>query len=394
MRIRLNQPLVDKATCPAGRDRVIYWDQTQRRFGLMVTETGHKSFVVQYHARDGSSRRMKIDGVLKLEQARKQAEKLIGEVASGGDPLARIRKERNAGKTTLKAVCDSYFESNAGKSLRTAGQRRADLERLVFPKLGNIQIEVLTWKRILHLLNIIEDERGAAMADATKGHLRRIFNWYAGRTDDFRSPIPRVEKRNTAGPRSRTLTDDELRAVWRAAEKRQDAWGRYIQFLILTGTRRNEAAHAGWDEIAGADWMIPAHRYKTGLDTLIPLSKPAQRIIASIPRIDGCPHIFSNDAKRPLGGFSKLKAGFDKACGVTDWRLHDLRRTARTLLSRAGVSPDTAERCLGHAIGGIRGTYDKHDYAAEKRQGFEALAALIDRIINPQDNVVTLGGIS
>jgi integrase len=390
MRVKLNQPFVDKATCPLGKDREIYWDLSQRRFGLMVTENSHKSFVVQYHARDGSSRRMKIDGALKLEQARKQAEKLIGEVAAGGDPLTRKRKERNAGKTTLKAVCESYFESNAGKSLRTGSQRRADLERLVFPKLGNIQVEALTWNRILHLLNNVEEERGAAMADMTKAHLRRIFNWYAGRTGDFRSPIPRVEKRNTAPPRARTLTDDELRAVWRAAEQQQDAWGRYIQFLLVTGTRRNEAADARWDEIAGTDWIIPAHRYKTGLDTLIPLSRPAQKILASIPRIDGCPHVFTNDGKRPVCGFSKLKAGFDKACGVTDWRLHDLRRTARTLLSRASVTPDTAERCLGHAIGGVRGVYDRHDFAAEKRQAFEALAALLERIINPKDNVVSL----
>jgi len=51
---------------------------------------------------------------------------------------------------------------------------------------------------------------------------------------------------------------------------------------------------------------------------------------------------------------ARLKAKFDRACGVTGWTLHDLRRTARSLMSRAGVSADHAERCLGHAGSGRR----------------------------------------
>jgi integrase len=81
----------------------------------------------------------------------------------------------------------------------------------------------------------------------------------------------------------------------------------------------------------------------------------------------------------------------DAASGVTDWRLHDLGRTARSLMSRAGVSADIAERCLGHVIPGVRGVYDRHEYLDEKRQAFEALAAQIERIVNPPAaNMVTM----
>jgi integrase len=93
-----------------------------------------------------------------------------------------------------------------------------------------------------------------------------------------------------------------------------------------------------------------------------------------------------------LGGFSKFKAAFDKACGVTGWTLHDLRRTARSLMSRAGIDADHAERALGHVIPGVRGVYDRHEFRDEKRRAFEALAAQIERIINPQPNVVALRG--
>ena len=75
---------------------------------------------------------------------------------------------------------------------------------------------------------------------------------------------------------------------------------------------------------------------------------------------------------------------------MTGWTLHDLRRTARSLMSRAGIPSDHAERCLGHVIGGVRGVYDRHEFHAEKMRAYEALAAQIDRIVNPKDNVVPL----
>ena len=81
-----------------------------------------------------------------------------------------------------------------------------------------------------------------------------------------------------------------------------------------------------------------------------------------MPLLAGGDHVFSADGAQPLGGFDDRKKAFDKVCGVSGWRLHDLRRTARTLLSRAGISADHAEMCLGHALGGVRGTYDRHDY--------------------------------
>src|SRR6478752_4088674 len=84
-----------------------------------------------------------------------------------------------------------------------------------------------------------------------------------------------------------------------------------------------------------------------------------------------------------MGSLSRAKAMLDAACGVTGWTLHDLRRSARTLLSRAGVAPDIAERCLGHAIGGVRGVYDRHQYEEQMRVAFEKLSNMIDQIIDP-----------
>ena len=77
---------------------------------------------------------------------------------------------------------------------------------------------------------------------------------------------------------------------------------------------------------------------------------------------------------------------------IPNWALHDLRRTAKTLMVRAGVRPDISERVLGHVITGVEGTYDRHSYADEKRDALEKLAEMIDRILNPiPSNVATLG---
>ena len=117
------------------------------------------------------------------------------------------------------------------------------------------------------------------------------------------------------------------------------------------------------------------------MDLVRLLSALALATITALPPCEG-PLVFIRSGMA-LGSFGRLKAEFDGACaGVKGWTLHDLRRTARSLMSRAGVPSDHAERCLGHVIGGVRGTYDRHEYHEEKRLAFEALASLIERIVD------------
>jgi len=161
-------------------------------------------------------------------------------------------------------------------------------------------------------------------------------------------------------------------------------FGRYLRFLLLIGARRTEAAGMAWAELDGAVWTLPAARNKTKIDLVRPLSKAA---LATLPERNG-ELVFG----MPRGAIGHAKEEFDKAVPLPHWTLHDLRRTARSLMSRAGVPSDHAERCLGHVIGGVRGTYDRHEYYNEKARAFEELAGQIERIVRPQENVVTIGG--
>jgi integrase len=92
-------------------------------------------------------------------------------------------------------------------------------------------------------------------------------------------------------------------------------------------------------------------------------------------------HVFTFNGRGAFNNFANNKERLDEASGVTGWRLHDLRRTARSLFSRSGIDPDHAERCLAHKISGVRGVYDRYAYHAEKKKAFEALAALVKRIV-------------
>jgi integrase len=392
MKRKLTEDFVTKAKAVPGDERTIYWDETEPGFGLMVTAAGHRSYVVQYRA-GKTSRRLTIKRGLKLTDARKQAKAVLGVVAKGQDPLLEQRKAAAAATNTLKAVAEEYFAREGGR-LRTTDERRRTFERLIFPKLGARQIDSIRRSDIVRLLDKIEDESGAPMADHALAYLRRLMSWHAGRSDEFRSPIVRGMARTSPKERvrQRILSDDELRAVWKAAEDSGSVFARLVQFILLTATRRNEAARLGREELSGNEWIIPAARYKGRQDMLVPLTPAALAVLAKVPvlnrRAKG--FVFTTDGDRPLGGFSKFKRDFDKRCGVKGWTLHDLRRTARSLMSRAGVPPDHAERALGHVLPGMRGVYDVHEYRDEKRRAFEALAGQIERILNPQDNVVPL----
>jgi integrase len=184
--------------------------------------------------------------------------------------------------------------------------------------------------------------------------------------------------------RDRILSDIELKRVWKTAEVFPSPWGQLIRFLLLTTCRRTEASAMTRSELVGDLWTIPKERYKTNVEVTLPLSKAARKVLAELPHIQGCDFIFTTDGRTTLGGFSTFKLRFDIACGVKDWRLHDLRRTARSLLSRAGVNSDIAERCMGHALPGIRGVYDRHDYLDQMKGAFEALAAQINAVVRGQ----------
>jgi integrase len=244
-------------------------------------------------------------------------------------------------------------------------------------------ITAITRRDVVRLLDKVEDENGPSMADKMLTFLSRLFNWHASRSDDFRSPIVRGMRRIVPAERarSRILSDNEIGALWKATE-RPGPFELLVRFLLLSAARKSEAANMTRDEIRDGIWICPATRAKGKADITRPLSRAALDIIAASPL---SPYPFSRDGRKPFRGFSVAKRRLDKHAGVVGWTIHDLRRSARSLMSRAGIGSEIAERCLGHVVGGVvQQTYDRHRYVEEMRSAYEALATLIIQITTQQ----------
>jgi integrase len=339
-----------------------------------------------------------LHGSITPDEARGLAKRAAGDVAHGRDPQTERTKARAAAANTVGKVLDGYLaRSIAARKVRSAPEIAAIFDRLVRPRLGERSIYTLTRTDILALLDIVEDERGPVMADKVLDYIGAAFNWHAIRDPDFNSPIIRgmARTKTSERARSRTLDDQEIRDLWASLDDMPVAYAAFLRTLLLTGARRDEVRCARWSEINGDTWTVPAARHKSGKDHLIPITAEIEvQLHAASPQRKGA-FIFSrNGGIVPLGSLSTLKHRLEAKIAarrgkpMADWRLHDLRRTARSLLSRAGVPADIGERVIGHAMPGVRGTYDRYAFVDEKRDALAKLAALIERILHPEAKVV------
>lgn len=273
------------------------------------------------------------------------------------------------------------------RPLRSAKEYESAFDRLVRPAIGRTSIYELRRAAIVEMLDGIADRSGVGMADRTLSYLRKALNWYSARDDDFNTPIVKGMARTKPSERARdrVLSDDEIRLIW---AQLTGIFGAIVKTLLLTAQRRDEVGEMPHSEIDQSSvWTIPGERYKGGRAQVVPLSTAALDMIQSQPKRSN--YVFTGrTGMTPFSGYSKAKVTLDKAVArangnpLPNWRLHDLRRTARSLMSRAGVRSDVAERVLGHAIPGVEGIYDRHSYLAEKRDALEKLAAMVEHILN------------
>jgi integrase len=256
------------------------------------------------------------------------------------------------------------------------------LRRDVIPYWGTKSIHEIKKRDVSDLVSLIAQRNGHASHRLLKT-LKTFFKWCVGRAVIDFSPAEGLSSGYRETSRDRVRTDQELAAIILGARKMPHPYGRIVEFLALTGQRREEVAQLKRDELdeTGRVWMIPGLRTKNKKAHIVHLSEPAWRVVAKTPDGD---LVFGTSREKRFQAFGKGKRALDKISGVTGWRLHDLRRTIVSGMARLGVPPHVADKILNHQAGtisGVAAVYQRHDFLVERKEALDRWGAHVKQII-------------
>lgn len=376
---------------------------------VRVRASGDRSFVVRW--REGQfHRRIKIGtvGVLSLEEARKKARKTLVGIDEGKDPIAIKAKARADSATLFLPLAREYLDARA-KDMKpqSLDQCRRHLEDYWKP-LHRLPLNKIEFEIIAAQLRVLGKKRGrrggAVAADRGRSTLSAFFAWAIGEGYCKTNPVDGTNVQSKSKGRDRILTPAELAAIWNAAP--EGDYGTIVKLLMLTAQRRDEIASLQWPEIIPADApsapliALPPERTKNSRPHHVPLSDAAWSLLKSTPRRDGRDYVFG-EGQGGFSGFSRAKDALDVACGAKkmvdgklvlqwpkEWTLHDLRRTADTLMGdELDVLPHITEAILNHVSSeksgkaGVAGVYNKATYMKLKRDALDRWASHLMTII-------------
>jgi integrase len=390
-------------------------------------------------------RQVRLGDDLTLAEARELANDVRRDLRRGINPREEQKRqleeqraeERRMAEHSFKAAAERYIAEHS--RLKSAHYTALVIRKDLIPRWGPLSVASITRKHVTAMLHDIKADVSRRRNPGGTSYSARkalsaasgLFGWGIA-TDLYGleyNPCTGISAKRLIGEkvaRSRTFSDDELRLFSEVTSNMEYPWGPLARMLLLSAGRLREIAHARWDEIDSRNSMlvIPAARMKGGKEHSVPITAAMQSIIDELPGFQGGKFLFSmSGGKRPAGGFgnfvdllreemliahrrklgvpeldANLRQHLDLAgdeqipseyC-IPHFVLHDIRRTARSLLGRAGVSSEVSERCLAHVPGGVEGVYDRWSYLPERRAALERLAVLIACITNPADNVVQL----
>jgi integrase len=375
---------------PAGE--LFVWSEDKPGFGIRILASGRKSWLVQYRIRgEPKSRRHTIGDlrILPLSLADKRAGDILGHAKLGIDLLgeekqARVRKTADA-ERSVKKLIEAYLAEPEVRRQRAIAEKARYL-RKVWAPIHNLSAEVVSLDDLAPELAKIAAERGGVSANRAKAHLSSLFVWAIKGRHLRRQNAPAFRLLETWGEtaRERTLSLEELRAVWDAAAEVNETFGAIIRLLILSGARRSEISSLFWSETDLEHGLItiPGSRTKNGNPHAVPLAPAAVEILKAVPRLSdqlvfvGAPSW--TRAKRKLDALLPAKLGGETPL---PWTVHDIRRSCRSLWidgeQGLGLDVHLCELMLGHALPGIIGVYDKATRLPERRRALERWAELL-----------------
>jgi integrase len=432
---------------PDGRGLYLVIHETgSKSWALRYRSPGGRSVKLTLGAVDLSSKEVTGEPVLgtplSLASARELASKYKRELKTGKDPAADKRQARtNTSDYTYPDAVSDYVDHIT----RTRRHWTETAALLGLKPDANGQLKATKgglcerW-RDRPITSLTEDNIFGVIDDARRGGVpgleRRVkgpsesrvravhsgmsafFSWLKSRRKIKTNPVAGLKKPKPPAARERVLTDDEVKRFWLATEKLTPQFGKALRLMLLTGARRDEVAGLRRSELSDdlTMWIIPPSRTKNKKEHQLPLAPLAREIISKVESISD-DLLFTITGSTAISGWSKMKPKLDKlmgepcakcegsgeidkkdcmVCGgkgysLTDWRIHDLRRTAITGMARAGADLHVIERAVNHtsgSFGGIVGVYQKHRFADEMKSALEAWANLVTNIVTDRDDKV------
>ena len=336
------------------------------------------------------------------EKARREAKRLLGLVADGKDPADTKVQASLQAADTLRKVADQYLEVAKKKQRPRTHSEIARYLLTAWKPLHSLSVFKISRRHIAARVADIATEQGAVSAARARTALSTMYNWAIREGLDIpANPVHGTNRPEQPKSRVRVLSYGELAEIWQACG--DDDYGRIVRLLILTAQRRDEIGGMRWQELdtEAGQWFLPSARTKNHREHVLPLVRDA---LALLPHCRiGRDHIFGDgprregDQHRGFSGWSKSKAALDArilaarkmvdagAKPLSHWTVHDLRRTAATVMAdQLGVLPHIVEAILNHVSGhraGVAGVYNRARYQAEMRQALERWGAYVSDIV-------------
>jgi integrase len=376
-------------------------DSGCRGLYAVIQPTGRKTWAVRFRF-GGKTRKLTLDPALTLAAARQAATAALHELERGNDPAAlkfdaQAKAEKAAAdraRDTVEALANEFIEQYAKRKTRRNSWRQTEhvFHKIVLPAWRGRIIHDIERRHIRELVENVAVDR-PVLANRTLAHLSKFFNWLCERDVIKASPCAGVKPPAKEQARDRVLDDAEVKALWRACDGIGGAAGSAVKLMLLTGQRCGEVVGMKRSEISGDVWTLPPERTKNKMRHEVPLSAQALAIIEAVPGVDK-DYLFTSSPTRRLGNMAPAKVALDTHMKPAQpWVLHDLRRTVASGMAALGVKLPVIEKVLNHVSGsfrGIVGVYQRHEYAAEKRDALQRWANHVEGLVSgkPADDKV------
>jgi integrase len=391
---KLLEGSVARIKVPEGAKDILVFDDSLPGFGIRKFASGKASYFVKYNV-GRQQRKLTLGSVVPgaLADMRKEASKVLAQARLGQDVAGEKKKAQAKHSATLGSLVERYIQERSSE-LRPRTLEGFSLHlRKHWLSLHGLAVDAIARRDIVAGMDEIGENYGRVAADRAKATLSGFFAWALDRNYCEVNPALGIRRRANGTSRNRVLTPLELADIWHSCEDTD--YGRIIKLLLLTGQRRNEIANLLWTEInfEKREFKLPPERTKNGLPHTIAISDRAMEILQGMIQIRGRNFVFGEGASG-FQGWSKAKAALDRRINkrratrgekpITDWVLHDLRRTFVTEMNERKICPPhIVEACVNHISGhkaSVAGIYNRAVYSEEKRAAFEAWGEFIAKL--------------